>query len=217
MDQSDANSIAIKAMMGSPNTPISIILPPQSQHPTALQPTQTPPQQPLPLSNNLNNNNNVNNNISNTSVKNNSLPINTHTLPILNSTDTNNGTKSNDQIRDQNINFAANIKTPTEKIKITGDKIKTVIQHTAFRIIIIFVISCIILLSINPPFVQCKRKKDKNPAEASPCSYGKVIIVSFIIASLGFLIPLMIKHSKSITDNLNNIKSWGSKFVTKPT
>jgi hypothetical protein len=89
----------------------------------------------------------------------------------------------------------------------TMANVKHVVSHVVFRLTFVFFMTFGILVAINPPFVQVRNEK-KNPIEASPCSYGRVIIAAAIVTLLVGAIPLCIKHKDKFATVVQKIKGW---------
>jgi hypothetical protein len=85
---------------------------------------------------------------------------------------------------------------------------KTVVSHTAFRLLSVYLISFVILVAINPPFVQARSKKKRNALEAAPCSYGRVMVASAIITTLVALIPLCLQHRERLGGMFSSMQKW---------
>ena len=77
------------------------------------------------------------------------------------------------------------------------DKAQVVVQHPAFRLGFVFLVTCIILVTLNPPFVQV-RSKNKKPIEKAGCSYARVLVFATLVTVVVALIPLGIKHKDKI-------------------
>lgn len=89
----------------------------------------------------------------------------------------------------------------------TMANVKQIVSHVVFRLTFVFLMTFAILVAINPPFVQVRNEK-KNPIEASPCSYGRVIIAATIVTMLVGAIPLCIKHKDKFATVVQKIKGW---------
>ena len=89
----------------------------------------------------------------------------------------------------------------------TMANVKQIVSHVVFRLTFVFLMTFAILVAINPPFVQVRNEK-KNPIEASPCSYRRVIIASAIVTMLVGAIPLCIKHKDKFATVVQKIKGW---------
>ena len=84
-------------------------------------------------------------------------------------------------------------------------------SHSAFRLFIIFLISCIMLLSVNPPFVQVRSKKKRNALEAAPCSYYRVMVVSAIMVAIVVILPVCIRNKNTFVATFEKLRQMVSK------
>lgn len=91
---------------------------------------------------------------------------------------------------------------------LTLSTLNIVMQHMVFRLAFVFLVSFVMLVAINPPFVQARSSKKRNALEAAPCSYGRVMVASAIIAALVALVPLGLKHRERIGSALLSAQSW---------
>lgn len=81
--------------------------------------------------------------------------------------------------------------------------VKRVCNHAAFRLVMVFLVTCILLLIIHPPFVQVR--KAKNDLEKAPCSYGRVMVVAAVVTGVVALVPLALKHKEKVMATLKKI------------
>ena len=91
---------------------------------------------------------------------------------------------------------------------ITLSTLNIVMQHMVFRLAFVFSVSFVMLVAINPPFVQARTSRKRNALEAAPCSYGRVMVASAIIAGLVALVPLGLKHRERIGGAFVSMQSW---------
>jgi len=91
---------------------------------------------------------------------------------------------------------------------ITLSTLNIVMQHTVFRLAFVFFVSFVMLVAINPPFVQARTNRKRNALEAAPCSYGRAMVASGIIAGLVALVPLGLKHRDRIGGAFVSMQSW---------
>jgi len=77
------------------------------------------------------------------------------------------------------------------------EKAQVIIKHPGFRLIFVFIITCVILVLLNPPFVQV-RSKNKKPIEKAGCSYKRVLVFATIVTIVVAAIPVGIKHKDKI-------------------
>jgi hypothetical protein len=85
--------------------------------------------------------------------------------------------------------------------------VKQVVGHTAFRLGLVYVVACIMLISINPPFVQVRAKKKRNVVEAAPCSYSRVMVAAAVITSVVGVAPIAIEHRNAIAKTLCRVQA----------
>ena len=83
--------------------------------------------------------------------------------------------------------------------------------HSAFRLLIIFLISCIMLLSVNPPFVQVRSKKKRNALEAAPCSYYRVMVVSVTMVVIVVILPVCIRNKNTFVATYEKLRQMVSR------
>lgn len=69
-------------------------------------------------------------------------------------------------------------------------------NHTVARLAMVFLVACVILLVLHPPFVEIR--KSKNDLEKAPCSYGRVMVVAAFVTGVVALVPLLMKHKDKI-------------------
>ncbi len=109
------------------------------------------------------------------------------------------------------VTLALRTTPATEKVTPLNIKnVKTIVSHVAFRLTFVFLMTFAILVAINPPFVQVRNTK-KNPIEASPCSYGRAMVVAAIVTLLVGAIPQCIKHKDKFASVFSKIKGWTQK------
>lgn len=76
--------------------------------------------------------------------------------------------------------------------------IKQMLGHTLFRLAFVYAAACVILISLNPPFVQVRSRKKRNALEAAPCSYYRVMVAAAVITAIVGVAPLVIQHRAAI-------------------
>ena len=76
--------------------------------------------------------------------------------------------------------------------------IKQMLGHTLFRLAFVYAAACVILISLNPPFVQVRSRKKRNALEAAPCSYYRVMVAAAVITAIVGVAPLVVQHRAAI-------------------
>lgn len=100
---------------------------------------------------------------------------------------------------------------PIDPLEISLPAPSSVLATDAFRLVLVFVVTSAMLLLLNPPFVHAprdKRDKRRNPLEAAPCSYGRVLFGAALIAAIVALIPVLIRNWGSITGEFARARDW---------
>lgn len=90
---------------------------------------------------------------------------------------------------------------------------RSVIGNGVFRVLVVFAVVAVMLVAINPPFVQARGKR--NSVEAAPCSYGRVLVAAAVGAVLAGLVPLGVQNHAAITDNFGKFRDWVKRVTAK--
>lgn len=86
-------------------------------------------------------------------------------------------------------------------------KLKPFLYTQWFRYILLFLVTCILLLVISPPFVQTRRKNQTH-LEKAPTSYKRILIVSALITGIVFITPICYEHKSKIASAVGVVKNW---------
>ena len=89
--------------------------------------------------------------------------------------------------------------------------IKSFVGHTTFRLVTVYLVAFMMLVAINPPFVQVRSKKKRNALEAAPCSYGRAMTAAAFITVIVGLIPLVLENKDRISAVAAKMKSMVRK------
>ena len=85
--------------------------------------------------------------------------------------------------------------------------IRQLCRHTAFRLFFVYVAACVMLISINPPFVQLRTRKKRNALEAAPCSYSRVFSAAAIITAIVGIAPVVLRHRATLATAFTRLQS----------
>lgn len=101
--------------------------------------------------------------------------------------------------------------SPIDPLELSLPAASSVLATDAFRLVMVFVVTSLMLLFLNPPFVHAPRDKNqrrRNPLEAAPCSYGRVMFGALLIAAIVALIPMLIRNWGSISGAVSHARDW---------
>lgn len=76
-----------------------------------------------------------------------------------------------------------------------------------FRYMLLFGVTCILLLMISPPFVQVRRKNQTH-LEKAPTSYKRILIVSAVTTGMVVIAPMIYEHKSKIASAVGVVKNW---------
>ena len=83
--------------------------------------------------------------------------------------------------------------------------LKVFVNNPLVRYGLVFVITCIVLILVAPPFVQLRRK---NQLEKAPTSYKRVLIVAGITTVVVAGIPICLTHKSKFVSLAATVKKW---------
>lgn len=83
-------------------------------------------------------------------------------------------------------------------------------QHPATRHIVTFIVVLIVLVVLNPPFVQ-EDVERKHVMEAVPCSLPRAVFGAFLVTLIVAATPLLLQHRESFISAWARVTSWISK------
>lgn len=89
----------------------------------------------------------------------------------------------------------------------TPDMLKGVARSRWFRYFLLFVVICVLLCIIAPPFVQ-QRRKNQSSLEKAPTSYKRVLITATVVTGLVVVSPLAISHKDKFVSAFGVVKKW---------
>jgi hypothetical protein len=90
--------------------------------------------------------------------------------------------------------------------------LRTVMGHGLFAALVVFAVTALMLVMVNPPFVHEPSEKPRNALEAAPCSYGRVMVSAAVFALLAAAVPHAVRHRKRIAEAATSIQGWVSKL-----
>jgi hypothetical protein len=90
----------------------------------------------------------------------------------------------------------------------TAATVRMVLGHDGFAALVVFAITSILLLVVNPPFVHAASDEPRNALEAAPCSYGRVMAAAAVFAVLAALVPFLIRHRGRFVDVAATVQKW---------
>jgi hypothetical protein len=83
-------------------------------------------------------------------------------------------------------------------------------KHPMTRHITTFLVVLIILVALNPPFVQ-ETVERKHAMEAVPCSIPRAVMGAFVVTLLVASAPFIIQHRESFVTAWARVAGWFSK------
>lgn len=93
------------------------------------------------------------------------------------------------------------------------ETVRALLDNTMFRLAVVFVLVCLIMIVIQPPFVHDRSNKHRAPIEAAPLSYIKVFIYAGLATSIVVVVPILIKNQMLLKKTFDNIR----KAIPMPT